>query len=180
MLDLTSHVRLGLALAHSWPGGAITLHAGPGRALRAAAGRVDADLTPCELRTALLAQACPLWTGLTARVTDVHVEGGGVVDLGGGLYARTGADGPHTAERWFATFLAPATVHRVLDECPLAMAEQLGASLRPDPDLGVVVIVLSTTNVAMHATLDDAARWASAACFTQELLHSLQPRHSTP
>jgi hypothetical protein len=171
VLDLPTHLRLALALAHSLPGGALQLHTTDGAALRAAHGG-EGDLTPCELRAALLSRACPLWPSVASRITTVDVGGVAVRDLGGGLYGRAGAG---ARERWFATLLAPSTVSQILDECPVDFPMQLDASLPPDVELGVVVAVLSGDAAVpeCETVLDDAARWASAACFTQELLYTV-------
>jgi hypothetical protein len=180
MLEMPEQLRLGLGLAHAWPGGTIELRTDGGQVLRASHRSCDADggLTPCELRAALLSRACPLWPSVAARLVDVTVTGDDVVDLGGGLYARRCRHG--SEQRWFATFLAPTTVRELLDECPLEMPDVLDASLRPDPDLGVVVVTLSTQLVGIGTTLDEAGRWASAACFTRELMHAArQPQEAS-
>lgn len=177
MLEMPSQLRLGLALAHAWPGGAIQLRTDGGQVLRASHRRGDADggLTPCELRAALLSRACPVWPSVASRLVDVAVTGDDVVDLGGGLYARRGRHG--SEQRWFATFLAPTTVRAVLDECPLEMPDLVDASLRPDPELGVVVVVLSAQLAGLGTTLDEAGRWAAAACFIRELMHATRQPH---
>jgi hypothetical protein len=179
VLDLPAQLRLALALAHAWPGGSIQLRTLDGSVLRAAHGGAgDADLTPCELRAALLSRACPLWPGVAARLSDIVIDGDGVADLGAGVYGRRGCGG--TTQRWFATLLAPSTVQRLLDECPLELPQLLDASLRPDVELGVVVTVLSTESADLVHALDDASRWATASCSTQELLYSVQQPSGTP
>src|SRR5262249_50653451 len=123
-------------------------------------------------RAALLARACPFWPGVAARLSRFAVGGEGVRDLGGDLFARAT---PAESQRWFATFLAPTTVQRLLQDCPIDMPVPVDASLRPDVELGVVVVVLATSPDPKDASeneLDEAARWASAACFFQELLHA--------
>ena len=153
------------------PAGTVELHTADGSVLQASHDpEHGAELTPCDVRAALLVRDCPTWPSVTARIVDVVVRAPDLVDLGGGLYGRTCSHG--SAQRWFATFLAPASVSRILDECPLDMPELLEASLRPDVELGVVVAVLSSDEPAMTAVLDDASRWASASCYTQELLHA--------
>ena len=171
MLDLPAHLRLALALAHSLPGGVLRLRTTDGGELRAAA-ESNADITPCPLRAAVLSRACPLWPGIASRISDIAVDGDDLTDLGGGLYRRDEPSGP--SQRWFATLLAPGTVRRILEECPVDFPVQLDASLRPDVELGVVVAVLSSAadDVGHDAVLDNAARRASAACFTQELLYA--------
>ncbi|MGH8978186.1 MAG: hypothetical protein ACRDV7_08950 [Acidimicrobiia bacterium] len=57
---------------------------------------------------------------------------------------------------------------------PARPADILDASLRPDVELGVVVTVLSTATPELVDSLDDASRWASAACYTQEVLSAAQ------
>jgi hypothetical protein len=166
-------LRLGIALAHALPGGTLELGTDDGHVLRASHVNDDrADLTPCELRAALLSRACPLWPTVAARLVEVTVAGDGLVDLGGGLYGRRCGHGAD--QRWFATLLAPNTVRRILDECPIEMPDVLDASLRPDVELGVVVTVLFTDVPAMGELLDEAGRWASASCYTQELLYAAQ------
>jgi hypothetical protein len=171
--DMTGQVRLAVALAHALPAGTVELHTADGSVLQASHDpEHGAPLTPCDVRAALLARECPALPSVTARIVDVVVHAPDLVDLGGGLYGRTCSHG--SAQRWFATFLAPGSVSRLLDECPLDMPELLAASLRPDVELGVVIAVLSSDAPEMTAILDDASRWASAACFTQELLHAVQ------
>jgi hypothetical protein len=178
VFDLPVHLRLAIALAHALPGGTLELRTDDGRVLRASHGQDDrADLTPCELRAALLSRACPLWPTVAARLVDVGVTGAGLVDLGGGLYGRYCRHGAE--QRWFATLLAPNTVRRILDECPLEMPEVIDAALRPDVELGVVVAVLSTDIPVMGALLDEAGRWVSASCYTQELLYGVQHAESS-
>ena len=166
-----SHVRLAVAFAHAVPGGTIELRTDDGSVLRASHDCTSgATITPCELRAALVSRACPLWPGVMSHLADIAISGGDLVDLGGGVYARVCPEGAE--QRWFATFLAPSTVRRILDDCPLELPDHLDASLRPDVELGVVVTILSTGDPALRSHLDDAARWASAACYAQELLHA--------
>jgi hypothetical protein len=180
LTDLPAQLRLALALAHNLPGGAIELATAGRPSLRAAHGPPGtADLTPCELRAALLARACPFWPGVAARLSRIAVSGDGVRDLGGDLFARSTVV---ESQRWFATFLAPTTVQHLLQDCPVDMPVPVDASLRPDIELGVVVVVLSTPAHradVREADLDEAARWASAACFVQELLHAARAPSST-
>jgi hypothetical protein len=169
-MDVAEQLRLAVALAHALPDGALELHTDGGAVRRAA-------ISPCDLRAALLTRSCP-FLPMPTRVAGVHVRGDGLVDLGGGLYARRCRHGAE--QRWFATFLAPRSVALLLDDCPIDMPDLLDASLRPDAELGVVVAVLSTDLPAMVPLLDEASRWASAACFTQELLHAAQHAREAP
>jgi hypothetical protein len=168
-MEMAAQVRLAVGLAHVIPGATVELRTDDGGVLRAARDLgQDAVMTPCDLRASLLARSCSMLSPVALRMTEVRIFGEGLVDRGGGLYARRCPHG--TEERWFATFLAPSSVSRILDECPLDLPDILDATLRPDVELGVVVTALSTTTPELVDALDDASRWASAACYTQELL----------
>lgn len=170
MIDSLSKLRLAVGLAHCLPGGTLDLTLSDGGVVRVGHDdRKGAQMTPCELRALVLTRGCPALSVLSTQVVALEVGGDRVTDMGGGLYRR---DCPHGDSLWFATLLAPGTVTRLLDECPTAFpGDVLTASVRPDVDLGVVVTVL-TCERGHEDRLADAARQASAACFTQELLYS--------
>ena len=179
MIDLPSHLRLGLAAgAH--------LARGVDPAAYRRRGVVDVaqelgegvDFTPCELRAALLARACPLWPAVAPRLVEVAVSGDAVVDLGGGLYRRRRRE----RRRRAMVRDVPRARHGdalVLDECPVELPEPVDQSLRPDGDLGVVVVSLSAC-AHRRADVDEAGRWAATACIVRELLNAAQHASEAP
>jgi hypothetical protein len=88
-MEPAAQLRLAVALAHALPAGTVELHTDDGSMLEASHDpQRRTSLTPCDLRAALLARACPMWPTVTARIADVGISADGLVDLGGGLYTQ--------------------------------------------------------------------------------------------
>jgi hypothetical protein len=130
-------IRLTACLAHSVPGVTLELVCCNEDRLLVTHHRLDADFSPCELRTALLWDSQP---GLP-RFADVVVDAtmtAGLRHLGGGLYGRNG-DG--RSERWFATLLDDKQVVEILASNPFGLPEHaVDVQLLPDRELGVTVV----------------------------------------
>ncbi|GIU85864.1 MAG: hypothetical protein KatS3mg009_0379 [Acidimicrobiia bacterium] len=168
-----TRLRMAVAVAHSVPGLSLEVRFGDGTGIRAGAhGGTATELGICELRGMILAGHCPPWPVLAERVTALRLDGPGVVDHGGGLYGRAVPGRPGGRECWFATVLAPATVRDLLAGCPVADAEHVDANLRVDGGLGVVTVVCRAGPDLGAGRLLETARWASAACYTRELLYA--------
>jgi hypothetical protein len=153
------HLRMATCLAHTIPGVTVELACCNDEHLIVAHHRLDADFSPCELRTAVLAGFEP---GLP-RFVDIVIDAAittGLHHLGGGLYERD-------EERWFATFLGVDQLHEVLAASPVDLLDAaVDICLYPDSELGV-----SAVRIACDAArLDEIASWAVAACMVAELI----------
>lgn len=162
-----------VALAHNVAGVELTLVT---RRRALLVGRdASCDLTPCELRqvavmSALAGSAVP--PGVRAALV-----GGSLRDLGGGLFARHGLDGP--SERWFTTEMCAEDLFAIAERCELDGVDEVACRVGSDLRLGV-------TTVCMHATgrpnatarsehhLDAVARWLLDQCVVEELLQQVR------
>lgn len=156
-------LREAACLAHTVPGTTLRLRTiAGGRGMLVSRHCLGADLDPCALRAAVLARTGERLAGIVGEIELVA----GVVHLGGGLYARTGADGGD--ERWFLTHLAHPQVVAALQECPVREPEgvQLDVVVKPDPELGMCAVRLAGAG----STLDAVSMWMLTACLVEELL----------
>jgi hypothetical protein len=162
---------LATGLVHSIPGVAIELRRERGDRLVVAHHRLDADMTPCELRAALIAEQQRGAPRVTETVTSVEVVAG-LCDIGVGVYQRTG---DHGEERWFATLLPFEHAASLVEHCDIDQAEvAVRVVLRPDPELGVTVVGLTCSHPAHGWLLDEVTFWVCAACTIHELVHELE------
>jgi hypothetical protein len=169
------HVRLAACLAHTVPGVTVELVCSNDERLIVAHHRLDAHFSPCELRTALLADDQP---GLP-RFVDVVVDAtitAGLQHLGGGLYERY-CD-LHT-ERWFATLLDHEQLGDVLGANQFDLPNHaVDVRLLPDRELGVTAVRVICDG-AFVGRIDEVASWALAACMVAELIIEVDPtQHS--
>jgi hypothetical protein len=174
--SLVSQLRLATALAHTIPGVTLELAGAPGDEMTVAYDRLDAALTPCQLRAAVLAEG-RAGLRLLDTVSSVRI-GRGLEHLGGGLYRRSGAAGD---ERWFATLLDLETSSATFDRCDLDIPhETMNVTLRPDAALGVTVVRIATNDPAFGFRLDEVGFWALAACMVEETVHACVGTTSRP
>jgi hypothetical protein len=160
-------LRLTTCLGHVVPGVTIELVCCNDDQLIVASHRLDAHFTPCELRSALLADTQP---GLPRFVDVVKAFSitAGLRHLGGGLYERHAERGD---ERWFATVLDADRVDDVFASNPFAVRDDVvDARLLPDPQFGVTAVCIAHDD---SACLDLVASWALAACMVAELINDL-------
>jgi hypothetical protein len=137
-------------------------------------GRLDAQLTPCQLRCALLAGPDPGpgpgLPRLVDAITAVEV-GAGLDHLGGGLYGR--GNGAVGSERWFVSTLTHDEIARLIAAPPQDLAhEECGVTLTPDAELATTTVRVAssaTAPPAHPARLDEVAFWVLSACLVGEL-----------
>lgn len=159
-------IRLATCLAHTVAGVTIELTCCNGEHLVVAHHRLDAHFTPCELRTALLADMRPGVPRFADVVTAATITAG-LRHVGGGLYERHSERG---AERWFATLLDDQQLDDLLASNPFDLPDHaVDVRLLPDAALGVTAVcVVCDDDVALR--LDEIASWALAACMVAELI----------
>ena len=160
---------LAIALTHALPTGSVEIDFDDGTSLRA--GRSDEHaLSPCALRAMAIMNGWPRGRHGLAQPTRIDIGGPGVTDLGGGIYRCT-TEG--VTQWWIATRLAPQTAGALLEACPCNVPEAVDASLRPDGDLGVTILVLSAGDASTDA-LDQGAQHAATAFYVEALIQSIQ------
>jgi hypothetical protein len=165
------HLCLATCLAHTVPGVTIELVFCNDEHVVVAHHRLDAHFSPCELRSALLADHQPGVPRFADLVTDASITSG-LLHLGGGLYERRGDQG---AERWFATLLDDVRLGDVFRSNPFDLPDHaVDVQLLPDPDLGATAVCV-TCDDQNAGSLDEVASWALAACMVSELLADVHP-----
>ncbi len=133
-----------------------------------ASNRLDARLTPCQLRSALLTEQRIGRQTLTGSVATIEVVGG-LNDIGGGLYQRRHPGGAD--ERWFSTLLSHERITALFSECPVDLPHgSISVVAKPDLELGVAVVQLTSEHCAVASRIDELAAWAMGACLVEELL----------
>jgi hypothetical protein len=164
-------IRLAACLAHTAPGVTVELSCCNDEHLIVAHHRLDAHFSPCELRTALIAEDQPGVPRFAEVVADAEITAG-LHHCGGGLYERRG---DQTAERWFATLLDHEAVYVILGPHQFDLPhDAVDVRLLPDVQLGVTAVRITCD--AVHAGyLDEVASWALAACMVGELLAAALP-----
>lgn len=167
-MDHLDRLRSIACLAHTLPG--ITLVATTQTAGRFVIGRnrLDALMSPCQLRAALVAPIRPGVPSIHDTIVRCDVIGG-AIDLGGGLYQPTHPGS--TGERWFTTVLPFEVVIDAAERCPLDVPDDaLDVVVTPDPDLGTCAVRISATHPRPVPQIDEAAFWLLAACAVDELV----------
>ena len=163
-------LRLAAALAHSAPGVTLGLACANGERIVVGYGRLGPHLTPCQLRSALIAEPRHGMPRFADAVTGVELVSG-LDHIGGGLYA-CGA-GTAGSQRWFATPLPHEQIVAITVDHPDDMAERFCAvNVLPDTELGVCAVRLVTTAEIAHR-LDEIAFWLLSQCLVAELSMSI-------
>lgn len=159
-------LQLAAALGHAVPASELRLHTPAGETIFVSA-HPSADIDPCAMRRVVLAFACPNNTDHSGRVAAVEF-GGSLTDLGGGLFG-VGRNGME--QRWVASLLTPDRIAELLDDVGLDELpdDALHACLKPDPELGVTLLVITANDERYRHLLDDIATQAAAAIFVEEL-----------
>ncbi len=159
-------LRLAAALGHAVPASELRLHTPAGETIIVSA-HPSADIDPCAMRRVVCAFACPNNTDHSGRVAAVEF-GGSLTDLGGGVF-RVAHNGME--QRWVATLLTPDRLAELLDDVGLDELpdEAMHGCLKPDPELGVTLLVITANNERYLDVLDDIATKAAAAIFVEEL-----------
>ncbi|MEP1124481.1 MAG: hypothetical protein ABJH68_11385 [Ilumatobacter sp.] len=162
-------LRLATALVHTIPDADLRLRTDDGE-LIVVTHEAGADIDPCKMRRLVAAMACPDRPDLANHITEVSL-GGGLTDLGGGVFGSSSPDGVH---RWLASLLGFATLSELLDGVDLdALPDHaMHACLKPDPALGVTVVGITSNDARFDHALDETAAQVAAACFVAELCGS--------
>lgn len=163
-------LREAVALAHTIPGVSLELTmVVAGQQLLVSDRCLGAQLTPCQLRAALLAAPDDTTSGcFTAMIERVEIRTG-IHHVGGGLYECAAHDGRH--ERWFATSLCPARIITLLETCAVDDGDgELGVLLKHDEALGVCAVCVMSTADRRHHVLDELAVDLLASVLVDELI----------
>lgn len=157
-------LRLAAALAHMVPDAELRLDHDDGASIRVGHASHD-DLTPCQLRQAVMADGGEL----AATLSSLDLRGS-LMPSGGGLFTRF--DHRSRLQCWFATTLCPTDVRCALHGCELPVDPALvGVCIKPDPGLRVCCVCLT-----LHAPADEDGQLvavgatADAACAVAELV----------
>lgn len=165
-------LREAACLAHTVPGTTLRLHSKHGLSVLVSRCCLGADLDPCQFRAIMSAR-----TGahLAATITEIELVAG-PVHLGAGLYNRH--DGGRQ-EYWFVTSLAHQRIVRSVEEFdPPTWAEELDVMIKPDPDLAVCAVCVTTSDPRHR--FDDRALSLLARCMVDELITAVEPATSGP
>lgn len=164
---LPEQLRLGVCLLHSLPGAVGVVCTRSGERHLVAHHRMDAALTPCQLRAGLLEPVVPGAPHLAAVVDTVECTGG-AVDLGAGLFQRS-----HPAasdERWFATTLTADEVLGLVDQVPADLEHpDVSVRIAADVELGACTVCVSAA-AGVGLRLDEIACWLHGQCLVAELI----------
>jgi hypothetical protein len=160
-------LRLATALGHAVPGAQLTLHTDRGEQI-VVASHPAADVDPCALRRVVIAFGHERCLDHSGKVDQVTI-GGALDDLGGGVYRvlRHGIE-----QRWIATLLEPDVVAELLVGLDDAAAEAMHGCLKPDCELGVTMLVVTSDDPRAGEVLDEIAQQAAALIFAEELLRA--------
>lgn len=155
-------------LAHTIPGVTLRVICQAGNELLVSYACLGADLDPCQLRAALLADDAHTPGRLAAGITQIEIVAG-VASLGGGLYQRTHPGA--ASERWFVTTLATNAVQELVQGFPDTGG--LRAVIKPDPELGVNAVCVGADRDTSASVLDELAVAILGAVLVDELAASL-------
>lgn len=197
-LDL---VREASCLAHVVPGVSLRLPLANDEHLLVSHVCLGADLDPCQLRSALIADRTHGLRLLTDMIIGAEIVSG-LVDLGGGLYQRVW---PGVAERWFTSTLDSRSLTETLCNCPAGDVEidlpaRSGAHtalaagspttaadrsldryfdivIKPDDALGRSAVCVRCLDERAVHSLDEVATRALSACLVAELIGDLDSAH---
>lgn len=178
---IVEQLRLATVLAHTVPGVLLELTCCHGERIGVGYGNLGSQLTPCQLRGALLAPPELGIPRLADAVVAVEVVAG-LDHLGGGLYQRGARPSastecrPHdgsTGERWFASTLPHEQIGLLMQAAPIDLPHHLCAvRLVPDSELDVTAVRIgaaSDSAVTSPGQLDEVAFWALSVCMVAEL-----------
>jgi hypothetical protein len=154
-----------VVLAHAVPGAELRLHAQGGEVL--AVGRHPAaDLTPCQVRHALLSSASSGHPDCFSALADVHV-GGSLRDVGGGFCHQSTRGGP---QRWFATCLHPEDVARIAGGIDHGLPKRaIECGVIADVEVGATAVRVRPSSARFEPELERIARALYSACLVEEL-----------
>ncbi len=183
-------IREAACLAHVVPGVSLRLRLANDEHLLVSHACLGADLDPCQLRSALIADRTHGLRMLTDMIRGAEIAGG-LVDLGGGLYQRVW---PGVDERWFTSTLQPDALAATLGDCPAGPAEAapcdvgvlspgttdipsvdhcVDIAVKPDRALGLSAVCVRCLDGHGLHSLDEMATRALSACLVAELIDDL-------
>jgi len=157
------------ALAHIAPGVTVRAATDAGERFLVSAHDPRALMTPCELRSCLLARSRPGVPCLRDTIVELEVVSG-LIDLGAGVFQRSHPSEPD--ERWFATALGPDHVSTLALTCPAELEPGMHVTIAPDAELGVCIVVVRA-DPGHGCRLDAAAFWLFGTCLIDELERSV-------
>lgn len=130
-------LRTAVALVHSTPGATLCLQCAGDQVVVAGHGPT-ADLTPCQLRRVVLAEARTNDDLLVSRIHALSV-GGTLEPVGPGIHRATGGATVHHV----TSLLGPSLVTAVLQEVGEGGGGRAEVAVRPDGQLGVTCVRLA-------------------------------------
>ncbi|BAN04443.1 hypothetical protein [Ilumatobacter coccineus] len=160
-------LRLAVALGHAVPGAELRLRTVDDEQI-VVASEPHGAISPCVMRRVAIASSWPNVPDHSAKIVDIEV-GGSLEDLGGGVY-RVERDG--IEQRWIASTLHPDAISDLLDLVGLdtVPADAMHGCLKPDCELGVTLLVVTSTDLRYSHALDDIAAQAATSMIVEELL----------
>jgi hypothetical protein len=167
---LTDRIRLAACLLHAVPGACGALEMSDGERTLVAHHRLDAVMTPCELRAGLLEPSMPGVPHLAGMIRSIEVVAG-ADDIGGGLYRRSHPSITH--ERWFVTTLGASSITTIATDCPDSIDHrEVSVRVCSDIELGASAVCISAAR-PIGSRFDDVARWLHRRCLVEELVEPL-------
>lgn len=157
-------LQLTVALAHAVPGSILRMRGRDGQTV-VVADHPAADLDACAMRRVVHASARPDGPDLAPYVASIDLDGS-LDDLGGGV-VRVVRDG--VEQRWIPSLLAPPRLVDLLVGVGGATDDAIGACVKPDPELGVSLVVIAPEDANATRGIDALAAEAAAVIFVEEL-----------
>ncbi|WP_040491965.1 hypothetical protein [Ilumatobacter nonamiensis] len=163
-------LRLAAALCHAVPGAQLRLHTDRDETV-VVGHHVGADIDPCAMRRVVAASACPHQPDLSAHLSGMEV-GGALIDLGGGV---AGSQHAGREQRWIASLLPADRIISILDDSGSGLIpdDAMKATVKPDPGLGVTVLMITSIDPRFDHALDAVVEQVAASCFVEELRTSM-------
>jgi hypothetical protein len=165
-------LQLAVALAHAVPGSVLRMRGRDGQTV-VVADHPAADLDACAMRRVVHASARPDGPDLAPYVASIEL-GGSLDDLGGGV-VRVVVGG--VEQRWIPSLLGPRRLVDLLVGVGDATDDTVGACVKPDPDLGVSLVVIAPGDGNDAREIDAVAATVAAAIFVEELCCAAVAEH---
>jgi hypothetical protein len=168
-MNSLERLRLSTAMVHLVPGAAMYLRCRTGEELTVS-GHPSADLGPGAMRAIVIAHARAGVWGCSDLVDEIMIAGS-LQHVGAGVHRRVARG---VEQRWLATLLPPETVGTMLDDCHSGDLHATGihGCIRPDRDLGVTCVAITSRRSDDDRFLDAVAAQAMSTLMVEELLRS--------
>jgi hypothetical protein len=158
-------LRLAVAVGHAVHGAELRLDTDGGD-LIIVSSHPAAQLDHCTMRGLVAASAHPAKPDVSEHIVSIEL-GGSLSDAGGGVYrvVRQGHE-----QRWIPSLLHPTRLAELLTPLRIdgVTNDELHATLKPDAQLGVTLVVLTTAERFVDR-LDEAAEYVAASIAVDEL-----------